>query len=132
MNQKEHLGVGWNFPVKLVNGRLEWARYEDRVQQSIAIILLTAQRERPMLNSFGAASRDFVFEPNSPRTHRSLESAVQKALLEWEPRINVERVEATPDPDQPNLVRVHIDYVVRATNTFYNKVFPFYLVEGNA
>jgi hypothetical protein len=42
----------------------------------------------------------------------------------------VERVEVTSDDIQPNLLLIHIDYVVRATNSFYNRVYPFYLLEA--
>ena len=132
MPEKDYLGVGWSFPIKPVNGALQYARYEDRVEQAISIILLTAKQERPMLSEFGAGARTFVFEPNSPAIRHALENAVQQALTDWEPRINLERVEVVPDTDQPNLVWVNVDYVVRATNTFYNKVFPFFLQEGGA
>jgi len=129
---KAHLGVGWSFPVKPVKGRLRFARYEEDVEQAIQIVLLTSPLERPMVPEFGAGLRDFVFEPNSPPTHRAIETAVREALIDWEPRINLERVEVVPDEEEPNLLRIHVDYVVRATNTFYNRVFPFYLVEGGA
>jgi phage baseplate assembly protein W len=85
-----------------------------------------------MLPEFGAGMRNFVFEPNSPGTHRAIEEAVRKALIDWEPRVNLERVEVTPDREEPNRLLIHVDYVVRATNTFYNRVFPFYLLEGGA
>ena len=131
-NPKAHLGIGWSFPVKPINGRLQFARYEEDIEQAIQIILLTSRQERPMLPEFGAGMRNFVFEPNSPRTHRAIEESVRKALIDWEPRINLERVEVTPDQDEPNRLLIHVDYVVRATNTFYNRVFPFYLLEGGA
>jgi Bacteriophage baseplate protein W len=131
-NPKAHLGIGWSFPVKPVGGRLQFARYEDDIEQAIQIILLTARQERPMLPDFGAGMRNFVFEPNSPRTHRAIEEDVRKSLIDWEPRINLERVEAIPDAVEPNRLLIHVDYVVRATNTFYNRVFPFYLLEGGA
>ena len=75
--------------------------------------------------------RDFVFEPNSETTRARIEESVRKALVDWEPRIDLERVEVTPG-DGPNAVLIHVDYVVRATNTFYNRVYPFYLLEGRA
>jgi phage baseplate assembly protein W len=131
-NPKAYLGIGWSFPVKPVGGSLQFARYEEDIEQAIQIILLTARLERPMLPEFGAGMRNFVFEPNSPRTHRAIEQDVRNALIDWEPRINLENVEVTPDDDEPNKLLVHVDYVVRATNTFYNRVFPFYLLEGGA
>lgn len=130
-SHKAHLGVGWAFPVKPVDGRLRFARYEEDVEQAIQIILLTSPGERVMLPEFGAGLRDFIFEPNSSPTRARIAETIRKALLDWEPRINLERVEVTEGGDD-NVVLIHIDYVVRATNQFYNRVFPFYLLEGRA
>jgi phage baseplate assembly protein W len=127
---KAFLGVGWSFPVKPVGGRLQYAAYENDVEQAIQIILLTERSERPMLPEFGGGLRSFVFEPNAPLTCRAIERVVQAALTDWEPRIDVARVEVTPDEVQPNLLLINVDYVVRATNSFYNRVYPFYLLEA--
>ena len=127
---KAFLGVGWRFPVKPVGGRLRYAAYEEDVEQAIEIILLSARGERPMLPEFGGGLRHFVFEPNGPATHRAIEHAVRAALVDWEPRIDIDRVEVTADETEPNRLLIHVDYVVRATNSFYNRVYPFYLLEG--
>jgi phage baseplate assembly protein W len=127
---KPHLGVGWSFPPTVVAGRLHYVRYEDDVEQAIQIILQTSRAERVMMQEFGAGLRDFVFEPNSEATRARLEESVRKALVDWEPRIDLERVEVTESEDGPNIVLIHVDYVVRATNSFYNRVYPFYLLEG--
>jgi len=129
-NPKAHLGVGWAFPVKPVNGSLAFARYEDDIERAIPIILLTEPPERPMLPEFGAGLRRFVFEPSSAATWRAIKQAVQRALIDWEPRINVESVTVTPDAAEPNLLLIEIDFVVRATDTSYNRVYPFYLLAG--
>jgi hypothetical protein len=130
-SHRAHLGIGWAFPVKPAGGRLRFAKYEDDVEQAIQIILLTSRGERVMLPEFGAGLRDFVFEPNSTPTRARIAEVVRKALVDWEPRINLERVEVTAG-DENNVVLIHIDYVVRATNQFYNRVYPFYLLEGRA
>ncbi len=133
LRPKAHLGVGWSFPVKPVGGSLRFVSYEQDIEQAIPIILLTSRPERVMLPTFGAGMRNYVFEPNSPATRRAIEEAVRTALIDWEPRINLLRVEVTADEEaDPNRVLIHIDYEVRATNTFYNRVFPFYLHEGGA
>ncbi len=129
-NPKAHLGVGWAFPVKPVNGGLTFAFYEDDIERAIPIILLTEPPERPMLPEFGAGLRRFVFEPSSAATWRAMEQAVQRALIDWEPRINVEAVTVTPDAVEANLLLIEIDFVVRATDTSYNRVYPFYLLAG--
>jgi phage baseplate assembly protein W len=127
---REHLGIGWSFPVRPVNGRLRYARYEEDVEQAIGIILETARQERVMRPGFGAGLRTFVFDPNSPATHRRVEAEVRRALVEWEPRITVEAVRAYPDGQRPSVLLVEVDYVVRRNNAFYNLVYPFYLSEG--
>ena len=129
-NPKAHLGVGWSFPVKPVGGALRWARYEEDIEQAIQIVLLTAQGERVMLPDFGAGTRDLVFEPNSPATRSRITELVRRALTDWEPRIRLERVEAVADRDVPERILVHVDYVVEVTNEAYNRVYPFYLLEG--
>jgi uncharacterized protein len=127
---REHLGVGWAFPVRPSGGRLTFARYEDDVEQAIGIILETTRRERLMRPDFGSDLRGFVFDSNSPVTHRALENEVQRALLRWEPRITVQAVQAYPDAARSNVVMVEVDYVVRRSNASFNLVYPFYLTEG--
>lgn len=129
--RRPHLGVGWAFPVKPVAGKLTWARYEDDVEQAIDIVLRTSPGERVMEPQFGAGLRDYVFAGNSPVTHRRVEESVRRALVDFEPRITVEQVRARADDDEPNLMEVEIDYVVRRSNTAFNRVFPFYLNEAD-
>ena len=42
-----------------------------------------------------------------------------------------ERVQARAADGEPNLMEIEIDYVVRRSNAFYNRVFPFYLTEAD-
>lgn len=128
---KAFLGVGWSFPIVPVNGSLQYVSYEPDVEQAIQIILLTSQGERQMLPEFGGGVRDMLFEPNSPATRAKIAALVKKALVTWEPRIVVENVQVT-EGDEPNLLLIHVDYVVQATNTSYNRVYPFYLLEGSS
>jgi phage baseplate assembly protein W len=128
--KRDHLGVGWAFPIRPVGGRLQFVRYEEDVVQSINLILETARRERVMRPDFGGGLRDYVFASNSPQTQRAIEAEVRRALVEHEQRIDVESVRAASSPDTPNLLLIEIDYVVRSNNSTFNLVFPFYLTEG--
>jgi phage baseplate assembly protein W len=128
---RPYLGVGWAFPVRPAGGRLGYARYEEDVEQAIEIILRTNPGELVMLPTFGAGLRRFLFAPNSAVTHGRVEEAVRSALIDQEPRITVERVTALAADDEPNLMRIEIDYVVRRSNAFFNLVYPFYLNEAD-
>lgn len=127
---RPHLGRGWAFPVKPVNGRLAMAREEEDIEQAIEIILRTAPTERVMLPGFGAGLQQFLFAPNSPVTHRRVEDVVRRTLVAHEARITVERVAARAAAQETNLMEIEIDYVVRRTNSSFNRVFPFYLNEA--
>lgn len=122
------LGTGWHFPVQLDdNGRIQLARHEESVQQSIWTILGTSPGERVMSPDFGCGLYDLVFAVNNARVAGEVATAVTEALTIWEPRIDVLNVTAYPDADQPNVLLIEINYEVRATNSRFNLVYPFYL-----
>jgi phage baseplate assembly protein W len=131
IGKRPHLGVGWAFPVRPVDGRLVYARYEEDIEQAIELILRVSPGERVMRPAHGAGLRRFLFAPNGSVTHRRVEEAVRRALTDQESRITVERVAASADEGEPNLMRIDIDYVVRRSNAFYNLVYPFYLNEAD-
>lgn len=124
----EFLGQGWAFPVTLDGrGGVAAVGLEDAVRQAIWIVLSTAPGERVMRPDFGAGLADLVFAPNTPATHGLVTSAVRDALVDWEPRIDVLDVAVTADPAEPTRLLVEVDYAVRATNSRFNLVYPFYL-----
>ncbi len=106
------------------------AAYEEDIRQSIRIILGTAPGERVMRPDFGAGLKTLIFEPMNTTTAALAQYNVQKALIEWEPRIDQITVKVTPQPSTGCLV-IDIRYRVRLTNVFYNLVYPFYLTEGD-
>jgi uncharacterized protein len=128
---KEFLGVGWAFPVRPdpAGGDAALAAYEDDVRQAILIVLATDPGERVMRPDFGAGLKALVFEPVGASTAALVRHRVEEALVRWEPRIDSVAVRVTADGSGGRLL-VEIDYRIRATNTFYNLVYPFYLLEG--
>jgi phage baseplate assembly protein W len=129
-NIRPHLGSGWSFPVRPQGGRLCYVKYEEDIEQAIGIILETTSNERVMRPHFGGGLHSYLFEGNSSVTHQRIRESVRNALVDWEPRIDVENVSITASPTEPNLMFITIDYVVRRSNAFYNRVYPFYLSEA--
>ncbi len=126
----EFLGKGWKFPVQVDDtGKIALSDYEQDVRESIRIILLTSRGERVMRPEFGAGLHDYVFDTMSATTIGSIQATIHDALVEWEPRIKVLAVDVEPDVDEIGKLLVNLDYRVRATNTRFNLVFPFYLEE---
>ena len=125
------LGIGWAFPPGLEkDGSLREAAYEEDVRQAVWIILGTNPGERVMRPDFGAGLRRFVFEPINRSTLIRIETRIKEALIDWEPRIDIEEVRAEVRGPEGNAVLVHLSYRVRATNSLHNLVYPFYLEEG--
>lgn len=123
----DFLGVGWEFPVKKdESGLPSVAKYEDCIRRSIWIILGTSRGERMMRPDFGCGINDLVFSTNTPRTLGQLAREVQRALLLWEPRIDVLNVHVDPTNNDAVLL-ININYQVRSTNNVFNLVYPFYL-----
>jgi Bacteriophage baseplate protein W len=114
------------------DGRIALAGADEGLRQSIRSILSTAPGERVMRPDFGCAVADFVFAVNDDATAAAVSAAVREALAVWEPRIDVLDVFATPgnaaaDPEAAEVLLVEINYEVRATNSRFNLVYPFYL-----
>ena len=127
---KSLLGKGWSLPLTLDTGaEIMLVPDEEDVRQAIMIILGTSPGERVMRPEFGAGLRELVFEPMNTSTMALVKYQVEQALINWEPRIDSISVEVTTDQPHGRLL-IAIDYRIRATNTFYNLVYPFYLQES--
>jgi uncharacterized protein len=128
---RDFLGTGLRFPLQVTaGGRLAVASDEQRVEESVYLILNTAAGERVMLPGFGCGIHDLVFAPNDPGTRGAIVQEVRRALVANEQRIDVLAVDAQAALEEPNLLLVRIDYRIRANNALGNLVFPFYLDEG--
>jgi uncharacterized protein len=122
------LGTGWSFPIALDEGKqIKLAHEEESIRQSIWMILDTSPGERVMRPDFGCGMHDLVFGVNDASTANAIAGAAREALGMWEPRIDVLDVYANPDPANVNVLQIEINYQVRATNSRYNLVYPFYL-----
>ena len=134
MDPKAFLGRGWEYRIQPDSNRSDVAltEHEEDTRQAILIILETGRGERVMRPDFGAGLDDFLFEPLNTTTGALVRQRVEEALITWEPRIRVEAVDVTVPPDTRARMDIRIEYRVRATNTFYNLVYPFYARESGA
>jgi uncharacterized protein len=122
----DFLGKGWNFPIAVEKEKLCFAEGEDLIRESIILILATARGERVMRPEFGCRLNEMLFASNDVITATLIESYVEEALLEWEPRIEVLDITAVPRQNHP-IVDITVDYLIKTTNSKYNLVYPFYL-----
>jgi uncharacterized protein len=113
--------------VGVEDGRFAEVSGEDAIRQSIWLILSTAPGERVARPTFGCGIHNLVFDNQSATTVGSVTRVVRSALGLWEPRIDIIEVDAKPDEDEPNVLLIELEYIVRATNSRFNLVYPFYL-----
>lgn len=125
------LGVGWKFPLQVTRGgAIATSGLEQKIEESVYLILSTAPRERPMLPSYGCGIHDLVFAPDNPATIAEVSSAVRGALVLHEPRIDVLAVDVTAAEGQPTVLLIRVDYRIRVNNARQNLVYPFFITEG--
>ena len=125
------LGVGWKFPLQVTpDGKIAQARHEQRIEDSVYLILATAKGERVMRPDFGCDIHALVFAPNDGGTAAMVVHSVREALVTHERRIDVLDVSADSPPEQPNLLLVRVSYRIRANNAVGNIVYPFFIREA--
>jgi uncharacterized protein len=123
------IGRGWAFPVDVNSrGGIALAEGDDEIRQAILLIVRTRLGGRVMRPAFGCRIWELLFAPNNAATWTLAEHHVQEALGMWEPRIDVDSVHGGPDPDDPAMMLVEIEYTLRATHDRRSLVYPFYLI----
>jgi phage baseplate assembly protein W len=126
---QDFVGAGWAFPLGVdARGGIALARREQELEQAMRLILATYPGERPMRPDFGSRLRDFVFRSATVDTAAELSNEVHKALLRWEPRVDIEFVDVTVDPWERNTLFIDVNYRVKDANDKRNLVFPFYTI----
>ena len=125
----DFIGAGWAFPLRVnASGGIALVRRERELEEAMKLILLTYPGERPMRPDFGCRARDYVFRGANDTTAAELSVEVRQSLMRWEPRVDIDSVIVTPDPDQPSLMYVDVQYIPKGTNDRRNLVFPFYTI----
>jgi phage baseplate assembly protein W len=131
-NDDAFLGRGWSFPptfdrkaqgVKMVSG-------EKDVQESLQILLSTKIGERVMQPAFGSNLDDLLFESITTTFLTLIQTQIERAIIFYEPRIRINKVNILIDDIQEGLILIELDYTIRTTNARNNLVYPYYLNEG--
>ena len=85
-----------------------------------------------MRPDFGCDINELVFAPNNSSTHNLIIHYIEEALIKWEPRIILKKVNAVPCVDDDAKIDISIDYINRSVNSAFNMVYPFYLERGES
>jgi hypothetical protein len=112
----EILGRGMAFPPRLgPDGRIAWSEGETNIREAIRIVLMTVPGERLRRPAFGAGLEEFLYEPNTTTTRRSIEDRITRAIAAWEPRVSLESVDVDEDPVDPASAIATVTFRIIAT-----------------
>lgn len=134
------LGTGWRFPPRFdlvetvpgrtVIGKAAMVADETDILQSLDILMTTIMGERVMRPTYGLGIQTHVFDATDETSLTYLRDRIDKAVLFGEPRIRLEAVNFDLSALMGGRLDIQLGYVIPATNSRGNKVFPFYLSEG--
>lgn len=126
------LGRGWSFPPTFNRSLpgVEMLEQEADVASSLEVLLSTAQGERVMLPQYGCNMEELVFESLDTRMKTLMADKVESAILYHEPRIDLESVRLDESRELEGVVLIEVVYRVKSTNSRFNFVFPYYILEG--
>jgi uncharacterized protein len=128
--EKDFFGRGWGFPPEFTrdgNEALMLTGIED-IESSLHILLSTTVGERVMQPLYGCNLKKYLFEPMNHSMVHYIRKLVEDAILYFEARIRPEGVSVSVDDGRMDIL---VEYTVKATNSRYNFVYPFYLKEAN-
>ena len=130
--RRSFLGTGWAFPPQFIKGDLcepMMVSDEEDIWQSLQILFSTSLGERRITPDYGCNLADFVFAPINVSLLSYLEAMIKEGIQLHEPRIKLENLVITPN-DLEGKLDILVSYIVRSTNTRFNRVYPFYYQEG--
>lgn len=131
-NDANFLGTGWSFPPEFNphTKSVKTVTEVEDIKESLQILLSTSIGERLMQPKYGCNMNELLFEAMNTTTKTLIIDKIKTAILYFEPRIEVKRIEINPQNELEGELLVEIDFEVRATNSRFNFVYPFYNIEG--
>ena len=113
----DFLGRGWSFPFDFdaASGAVLFSAGVENIRQNILIIIGTRMGERQMLPEFGCRIHELLFAPNNSDTTRLASEYVSRAVIAWEPRIELLEVRAVIS--NAGSINVSLSYRIKATSS---------------
>ena len=104
-------------PVVTATGKLAMVHGDEAIRQAIMLLLGTVPGERLMRPDYGSHLHRLLFSANDQTTAGLAIHYVRQALQRWEPRVEIEEIDADPDPDVASRLNIHLRYRVKQTLT---------------
>lgn len=131
-NAQDFIGVGWSFPPEFnrETGEVETTKLYDDIQKSLEILLTTRPGERVMQPKYGCHMEPLLFESLDTGTKTMIKERIRTSILYFESRIEAKKITLDDSNQNEGVLLISIEYIVSATNSRFNFVFPFYSSEA--
>ena len=80
----------------------------SHLRQSVIDILTTLIGIRVMRRDYGSLLLALVDQPDNLLAQTRVFSAIQSALMRWEPRLEIKQIKSLRDPSRPGYAEYHI------------------------
>jgi phage baseplate assembly protein W len=94
------------------------------------LLLSTRPGERTYHRNFGIDLTPLLFEIPNAATLKTIEENIISGLTQFQPMIITESVDFEIIAEE-GMIKIHIHFMIRSTNSRGNYVYPFYLKEAN-
>lgn len=108
-----------------LSGAIELVADAQAIVQGIRLLLSTSPGERVMRPAYGCSLHRLLFAPNDGTTAGLAIHYVRQALARWEPRVEVLRVDANANPENPAQLDIVLEYRVVKTQHVDQLVYAF-------
>lgn len=110
---------------------VEMTSGEQEIYQSLEVLINTLLGERVLVQDFGCAVQNYVFEALTDTLLNEIRGNIKRALVLYESRVDFTQIQVTQDPDELGKVIISIEYTMPDSNSRYNLVYPYYLAEAD-
>lgn len=111
---RKYSDIDLDFDVHPVSKDILKKTNENAIAASIRNLLLTSHYERPFNPNLGSNLKKFLFEPIDNVTTSLIEDSIYRTLVNFEPRVTIQKVSATPNYDE-NRYDVNVTFFVKNT-----------------
>ena len=117
--------------ISFLKQKVKMLEDETDIKSSLEILLSTRLGERIMVPGYGCNLDELMFKPLNLTLKTFVVDLIKTAILYHEPRIDADKIDVFNSNDTEGLLLINISYIVRATNSRKNMVYPFYKEEGS-
>ena len=103
--------LSFNFTKNPITNDVVVLKNEESIKQSVKNLVLTQINERPFRPLLGTNTKSFLFELGPSVAANSLIDEIEQVLNQYEPRIELERIDVD-SVDESNEFEVVIDYMI--------------------